>query len=106
MAKGLDTENITSEKHLLSQVRDLARICGWMTYHHPYSLGADPGFPDLVLVRDRVIFAELKGPRGRLSPQQEKWLDALKDAGAEVYIWYPEDLEKAAKVLSPRTRST
>lgn len=86
----------------LRQVREYARLMGWKCYHHPYSLGADPGFPDLVLVRERVVFAELKGPRGKMSPAQWDWIDALHAAKAEVYIWRPEDWEQVREVLGPR----
>ena len=49
------------------------------------------GWPDLVLVRERVVFAEVKTDRGRLRPEQEGWLGSLRHAGAEVYVWRPED---------------
>lgn len=61
---------------------------GWRT-----AVAADgKGFPDLVLVgRGRVIFAELKGQYRQLEPEQVAWLDALRAAGAEVYLWRPRD---------------
>ncbi len=90
------------EADFLRQVRDLARILGWKVYHHPYSLGADPGFPDLVLVRDRVVFMELKGPKGKLSDQQREWLESLQAAGAEAYVFWPDDLEKIQEILQKR----
>jgi VRR-NUC domain len=49
------------------------------------------GWPDLVLVRDRVIFAEVKVQRGRLQPDQVVWLDALREAEQEVYVWRTSD---------------
>ncbi len=87
-----------------AQVRDLARLYGWKVYYHPYSLGADAGFPDLVMVRDRVIFVELKGPKGRLSVEQERWIQALDAAGAEWYVWWPDDLDKVEEVLRRPSR--
>jgi hypothetical protein len=35
------------------------------------------------MVRDRVVFPELKNPRGRLKKTQAAWLCALRAAGAE-----------------------
>lgn len=91
------------ERTFQTQVRSLARLLGWIPYHTFDSRRSDQGFPDLVLVRDRVVFAELKTPKGRLSSHQEIWLEALRNAGAEVYVWRPGDLEEIQKVLSRRS---
>ena len=75
---------------------------GWWAFH-PYSAKRSaPGFPDLTLVRDRVIFAELKRDRGgRLSPAQIGVHELLRAAGAEVYVWWlPRDLPEVARVLA------
>lgn len=49
---------------------------GWRT-----AVAADgQGFPDLVLVRDRVLFVELKTDRGKLTAHQRAWRDAIQDA--------------------------
>jgi len=77
---------------------------GWWAFH-PYSAKRSaPGFPDLTLVRDRVIFAELKRDRGgRLSPAQIGVHELLRAAGAEVYVWWlPRDLPEVARVLARR----
>lgn len=58
------------------------------------------GMPDLVLVRERVVFAELKMPAGRLSADQEAWLTALRGAGVEAYIWRPTDWPSIERVLA------
>lgn len=69
---------------------------GWRT-----PVAADgAGFPDLVLVRNgRLIFAELKSERGRISDAQEAWLARLAEADVEVYVWRPTDLDTALEVL-------
>lgn len=75
---------------------------GWLVFHpRPAQTGGrwstpyigDAGFPDLVLVhRDRgTIFAELKTDRGKVTPGQRAWLNALEDSGAEAYLWRPQD---------------
>jgi hypothetical protein len=61
----------------------LVHLLGWRVYHTWDSRKSEPDFPDLVLVRDRVMFAELKSPRGRLRKDQAAWLCALRAAGAE-----------------------
>lgn len=59
-------------------------------------------FPDYCMWRDRVLFAELKGTGGKLTEGQARVLDQLERAGAEVYVWWPHDLEDARRVLSRR----
>lgn len=93
-----------SEKDFQRQVIDLAHIFGWLVAHFRASqnkygrwstaVQADgAGFPDLVLVKDRVIWVELKAEGGKLSPEQEKWRDALLSAKQEWYCWTPKDLD-------------
>lgn len=97
-----------TEAALLAQVRQLARVLGWLEYHTHRSDRSPAGFPDLVLVhpvKARLIFAELKRVKGRTAPPQEAWLDALRDvadtvAGSarsgrpavSVHLWRPTDL--------------
>jgi hypothetical protein len=81
-----------TEAALLERVRRTARELGYLTYHTHDSRRSEPGFPDLVLVGQRVIYAELKRTLGRVSPEQKKWLAALAAAGAETHVWRPVDL--------------
>ena len=93
------------EGDFLAQVVEVAQRYGWLVAHHPDSrkLQGDPGLPDLVLARGGwVIFAELKSERGRVSDDQQRWLDAIgPDIEAEcadatshaAYVWRPADLE-------------
>ena len=91
-----------SEKDFQRSVIRLATLCGWLTYHTHDSRGSSPGFPDLVLVRDRVIFAELKTTKGRLGQHQLDWLARLREAGAETYLWRPAHWTQIQRVLSRR----
>ena len=89
-----------TEEQWLQQVRELARLKGWRIYHTRDSRRSDPGFPDLVLVRgDRLIFAELKREKGRLTESQRTWLAALEET-AETHVWRPSDWEAVIEVLS------
>jgi VRR-NUC domain len=74
--------------------------CATSTYRADHS----SGFPDLVLVRDRVIFAELKREGGKLSAAQREWVEALEKAGAETYVWFPSMLDQVAEILSNRSQ--
>lgn len=81
-----------TEAELLANVRQLARLRGWLTYHTQRSQRSEPGFPDLMLVRrSRAVAVELKSQRGKCSPAQERWLEGLRGAGLEVYVWRPAD---------------
>lgn len=92
-----------TEKQWQQQVVDLAKQLGWRRPYHTHdSRRSEPGFPDLTLVRDRVIFLELKREKGRLTEPQKDWLRALDAAGAEVYVARPRDLEDLARVLTTR----
>lgn len=91
----------TTEKQFLQQVRDLGRMLHWKTYHPLRSMGSDYGWPDLVQVRgERLLFTELKSDKGKLTPAQEEWLEALRAARRiEVYLRRPADLDEIVRTL-------
>jgi hypothetical protein len=105
---------MTLEKDWQRDIIRLAQTLGWRVAHFRpaqtskgwrTAVGADgAGFPDLVLVRDRVVFVELKNEKGRMSEQQLEWKAALEVAGAEYYLWRPDDLDDAMAVLLERQR--
>ena len=78
-----------TEKEFQATVIDMARTFGWMVGFTHDSRRSEPGEPDLRLVRPpRVIFAELKTVKGKLSkgrwsnsgrwlPGQDEWGEAL-----------------------------
>jgi hypothetical protein len=91
-----------TEEQWLQQVRELARLKGWLNYHTRSSRRSDPGFPDLVLVRGhRLIFAELKREKGRVTSHQRAWLEALEQTiAAEVFTWRPSDWARVEETLT------
>ena len=83
-------------------VIELAQLHGWVVHHTRKAragrkgerwvtpVAADgAGFVDLVLARDKVIFAELKTDMGLLRPSQKMWRTALIAAGANYRLWRP-----------------
>jgi hypothetical protein len=89
-----------TEKQFYSQIRDLAIITGWMIYHTWTSIHSAAGYPDITLVRgDRLVFAELKTDKGRVTPQQQAWIDALRKTKAEVYLWRPSYFDDIVEIL-------
>ena len=96
----------TPEASLLARVRRLALDYGWMAYHTWRSDHSEAGFPDCVLVKPgRLLFAELKSRTGKLTAEQQTWLDMLRHSlpGIEVYEWRPADWAAIQDIL---TRST
>lgn len=80
----------------------LARMLGWKAYHTLRSQGSEPGYPDWTLIRERVVWLELKTEKGVVSDRQVEWLTALRKAHAEVYLVRPRHLEAIAAVLQTR----
>ena len=63
-------------------------------------VGADgKGFPDLTLVRERLLFAELKLAPGKPDVNQQAWLDKLTAAGCEAYCWNDRGLDQIEETL-------
>lgn len=90
-----------TEKSFMGAVIALANVLGWRCYHTHDSRRSEPGFPDLVLVRgSRIICAELKTDRGKLSPAQDEWLALLRNTRAEVFVWRPSDWTEITKELA------
>jgi hypothetical protein len=90
-----------SEQELSDNVIELAHLFGWRIAHFRPAMtkhgwrtpvAADgKGFPDLVMVKDRVLFLELKSHRGSLTDEQIEWQEALTDGGAEQHVVRPQD---------------
>ena len=89
-----------TEKQFQMQIVMVAKANGWTVYHTYDSRRSEPGFPDLVLVRDRVLFRELKTDAGRMSNAQEAWGQKLTEAGADFKVWRPQDTPDIIKELA------
>ena len=97
-------------------VIDLAQLHRWRVAHFRPAMTSQgwrtpveadgAGFPDLVLVRERVVYVECKADRGRLGLEQELWIDALKAAGQDVRVWRPRDEAEVWQCLTGRIPGT
>lgn len=105
-------DQAVDEKTFQQAVVDLARTCGWLSYHTLDSRGSVSGFPDLVLARDgQIVFAELKTEHGTLRPEQARWLEALRGVehecqhahsdlgGVDTYLWRPSSWDAIVERL-------
>jgi hypothetical protein len=95
-----------TERQLETAVVELAHYCGWRSYHSWMSIHSAQGFPDLTLGRrGRLIFAELKAEKGKLSAHQEAWLAELRLVQSAsggivaVYCWRPSDWPEIEEAL-------
>jgi len=94
-----------AERDFLEHVRRLAIEGGWLFYHTHDSRHSSAGFFDVVMVKDAVIFAELKRTGGKESEAQKLWIlkTRLATAGTqnrvEVHLWRPADFEEIARRL-------
>ena len=88
-----------SEREFQAQVMRVVAVFGGLVYHTYDSRRSAMGYPDLtILTLDRrVIFAELKNDRGRLTEDQRVWLEALPDHQA--YLWRPDDFDDAVRII-------
>ena len=87
-------------KELQKAIIHLARLRGWKVAHFPTiqdargtwrtPVAADgKGFPDLLLVKDRIVIAEIKGKGDRVREDQEDWITRFRIANVETYVWQP-----------------
>jgi hypothetical protein len=97
-----------TEPQLQTAILDCAATLGWLCMHPRPARTKDgwrtaaegngaAGYPDLTLVRGGfLIFAELKSASGRVSPQQQRWLDELTavsfaEGRVQTYLWSPAE---------------
>ena len=89
------------ERDFQRMVQDAAGYLGFMTYHTHDSRRSNPGWPDLVLLKQgRMICLELKTEKGRIRPEQEVWIAELAQVpGVTARIVRPSDLDEILTLL-------
>ena len=75
------------QKAIVSAVETL----GGKAYATRYSIGSPAGFPDVTAAfpDGRVLFLEVKGPKGVVSPAQIDWLECL--GGSRAWVVWPTE---------------
>lgn len=103
-----------SEAAFQQQIEQLAAFYGWeLRFHSPDNLPVqtrsgrtrkqhvEPGFPDLVLCRPpELIVVELKTEKGRVRPEQTRWLEALDACGLETWLVRPSGFDALHRRLA------
>lgn len=95
----------SSEHHFQSYVIKLAKSMGYKIFHQgdARTIEEGKGFVDLVLLsttRHKLIFAELKMPKGVVSNEQIEWGAAIATLGIDgVYyaLWTPRHASKISE---------
>jgi len=99
------------EKDFARQVESALDMFGWKWKHDlpaqrpsgkwATAVAGSIGFPDYIAVRgNRVICAELKAGKGRLTKKQKEWIELLEKSGrVEVYVWWPSSIKEIIGTL-------
>jgi hypothetical protein len=98
-----------TEKQWQAQVVQLLETYNYLVYHTYDSRRSKPGFPDLVAVGKQVFFLECKTERGKVTSEQQEWIDGLRSAGANVAVITPRDwdaLERTVRQNAPERPCT
>lgn len=80
------------EADLQEAVRVACKGLGLYHFHVLNSKGCEPGWPDSVIVGNRILYRELKTQFGKLTSEQTALGYKLRAAGANWKIWRPADL--------------
>lgn len=94
-----------TEDELLQAITEAATLYGWRWTHTRRSDKAQimghPGVPDLLLAKNgRVMFLELKTEKGRITPDQQAWIDALMTTLTGAWVVRPSSLDFMLRVLA------
>lgn len=91
-----------TERQWQDLVRETAVMNHWLIYHTHDSRRSDKGFPDLTLARTGfLLFLELKTSSGRVTPEQQVWIDTLNSIYGPVkaMIARPRDWDYLSRLL-------
>lgn len=89
------------ERDLQDMMEQAAGYLGWRCFHDRDSRRNNPGFPDLVCIRDgKLLVLELKTEKGRVRPEQVEWLDDFAQVpGVVARIVRPADVDDVLAIL-------
>lgn len=104
-----------TEKQLQGALLKLVKAFGLWPIHIPNegardpreaailrAIGVEPGTPDLIVLgpNGRVLWVEVKGPLGKLSPKQHEWHQRARELGHDVIV--VQSIDALAEVLETR----
>lgn len=97
-----------NEAQMETTIEDALNLFGWLWFHDRatnHTKINNPGFPDYVCVHPETgafLVLELKTRKGRLSPAQQAWADALHISTVDYRVVRPNDLDEIVTLLRNR----
>lgn len=95
------------ESEFQRQVEAKAQMLGWYTWHVNLPMRSKAGFPDVLCIKDRLVWIELKvyrenGSAGKVMPEQVAFHERLRAAGQQVLVVYNDSdgWDEIVRVLS------
>lgn len=94
-----------TEAECQTTIIEAARLAGWLVHHARPArsergwatpIQGHAGFPDLVLVHPLrgLLAIELKRRPNKVTPEQHRWLVALRLAGVDArVVWVPDEMD-------------
>jgi len=78
---------LTPENIVKRQIKDYLWIRGWFNFHLQAGLGCYPGAPDRIAIKNgRVLFIEVKAPKGNQSGYQKRFQKYMEISGGEYIL--------------------
>ncbi len=80
------------EKDITRQIRDTLKVAGVFHWKVHQGLGSTPGISDILgIYKGRLLAIEVKAGKGRLTPQQAKFLKRVNSEGGIGIVCYSVD---------------
>lgn len=105
-AKKAPRKRFKDEKHFRRWVKKKAEGLGWLVYFTPDMSFTGKGAPDLTMIRDRIIFMELKCGYNKATVEQCEYINTIGDIiednpgiPVEVYIYNERDADEIVDVI-------
>ena len=76
-----------TESSIMKGIMQALSFKGWQIFRMPPAIYAKAGIPDLIAIKQGMhVWIEVKREDGKLSPAQERYIQLLSEAGAEVIV--------------------
>jgi hypothetical protein len=95
-------DEVADEAAFQKAVTDLFEENGWKWFHVNLPKRSKIGWPDLVLVKHRVVVAELKVGDNQPTAAQVGWLEAFQAAGVDSHCWRPSDWPEIVAIATEK----